>query len=214
MSRFVISSGTFSLIRSGKVCRPVVVLINLLWTFLSGGISGSLLLAQPAPFLLNRVGSGFVSINGETNFSSFHLRASLSACSLDYVPEKKAYKLVIPVTAFKARYSMIEQDFRQMVNASAYPDIMILIPAAAFISESPVALEIELAGKTVQKVIRPEIAGYSESAAMTVQGKTSINWRELGLSPPRRLGGLFEVHETIFITFTLELGSQFNAAKY
>lgn len=200
--------------RTENYGRPAFLLFSLLCAFLLAEWQSSLLMAQSAPMNFEKNGKGLITVHGETNFSSFHLSACFSSFHLAYIPEKAAYKLVIPVTSFKARFNMIEQDFRQMVDAHKYPEILIYIPATALVSTAPVEIEIELAGKTVQKTIQPVITNFPDPDMKRIYGETSLNWPALGLRPPRRFGNLVEIHDTIFITFTLELGTQFNATKY
>ncbi|MGB9746695.1 MAG: hypothetical protein ACPLXM_07180 [Bacteroidales bacterium] len=199
---------------SGKNGGPAVLLFSMLCSFLLTEGQNFPLMAQSAPMVSEKTGRGLITVHGETNFSSFHLSACFSSFYLAYIPEKAAYRLVIPVTSFKARFNLIEQDFRQMVDANSYPEILIYIPATALVSTALVGIEIELAGKTVQKTIQPVITNLPDPDMKRIYGETSLNWPALGLKPPRRFDNLVEIHDTIFITFTLELGTQFNAAKY
>ncbi|MGB4293061.1 MAG: hypothetical protein WBJ37_09285 [Bacteroidales bacterium] len=170
--------------------------------------------AQPLSKVDDNGSNGLISIYGRTNISSFRLNASLTEHNLRYLYGRNVYQLKIPVSSFKARNNLIEHDFLQMINAASYPEIVIFIPASAFESAETINVEIEVAGKSVEKGISTKIISPPGSENKEIRGETSINWQELGLQPPRRFMGLLEIQETIFITFVLKLSLLINAVKY
>jgi len=201
-------------LKQEKECRPAFFIFSTLCYVFFMMFSLSLLNAQPLSEVDDKESKGHITIYGRTNISSFRLNASLTEQNLSYLYGKNVYQLKLPVSSFKAKNNLIEHDFMQMVNATTYPEILIYIPASAFESAEKVNVEIELAGKSVEKDISTEIIDRSDSENKEIRGETSINWRELGLQPPRRFRGLLEIHETIFITFVLKISSLINAVKH
>lgn len=147
---------------------------------------------------------GVVSVLGETGCTSFRLDAKIVPDDLVYMPIEETWRLVIPVSAFKARFRLIEKDFNDMVRGKDYPEIIIKIPLLKG-KDYPFPVEIWLAGKTIHTVVVPKITQDDMKAADVLQGETSINWKKLGLVPPRRFGNICEVHNTIMITFALTM---------
>jgi len=98
---------------------------------------------------------------------------------------------------------MIESDFQKMLRASIYPQIEIRFPIKSLENYLLTPVEVIIAGKKITKVIRPEIKVASDQKIII--GNTEINWKTLGLTPPKRFNGLISIDESINIKFVLNI---------
>ncbi len=147
--------------------------------------------------------SGTVSVLGETGCTSFRLDARIVPENFIYVPRDNMWRLVIPVSSFKASFWLIERDFFEMIRGKDYPEINVLIPSLKE-KVDPFPVEINMAGKTIQTLVIPENVQEARKNVSVFHGITSINWKKLGLVPPHRFGDICELHDTIMITFALK----------
>jgi len=158
--------------------------------------------AQP-PLNLGTICNGYISISGNTNISGFRLKAELSNWVLYFDPFEEAFSLTVPLENFKANFEIIESDFQKMLCASIYPQIEIRFPNKNLKNYVLTPVEITIAGKKITKVIRPEIKTTTDQKSIT--GNTEINWKSLGLTPPKRFNGLLTIDESINIKFVLNI---------
>ncbi|MEJ5317681.1 hypothetical protein [Tenuifilum osseticum] len=146
---------------------------------------------------------GYISISGNTNISGFRLKAELSNWVLYFDPFEEAFSLKVPLENFKANFEMIESDFQKMLRANIYPQIEIRFPNKNLKNYVLTPVEVIIAGKKITKVIRPEIKTTTDQRSII--GNTEINWKTLGLSPPKRFNGLITIDESINIKFVLNI---------
>ncbi len=158
---------------------------------------------QAVPSNMENNWSGTVSVFGETGCTSFRLDARIVPENFIYIRRDNIWRLVIPVSTFKARLWLIERDFFEMIRGKDYPEIIVLIPS---LKEEvvPFPVEINMAGKTIQTLVIPVNVHEAQKNVLIFQGITSINWRKLGLVPPHRFGDICELHDTIMIKFALK----------
>lgn len=98
---------------------------------------------------------------------------------------------------------MIETDFQKMLRANIYPQIEIRFPQKNLVNNALTPVEVIIAGEKITKVIRPEIKTVSDKKSII--GKTEINWKTLGLTPPKRFNGFLTIDESINIKFVLNI---------
>jgi len=158
--------------------------------------------SQP-PLNHGTICDGYISISGYTNISGFKLKAELSNWVLYFDPFEEVFNLTVPIENFKANFEMIESDFQKMLRASIYPQIEIRFPIKSLENYLLTPVEVIIAGKKITKVIRPEIKVASDQKIII--GNTEINWKTLGLTPPKRFNGLISIDESINIKFVLNI---------
>lgn len=184
----------------GKSNRSFIIFFICILPFSFSHSSG-----QPLPLDPDKITEGSISISGNTDCTSFRLEAEISERNISHLPEHNTFRFSIPVTAFKARFRMIEKDFNDMVRGSIYPEIIVLFPFPEIFITDSLPVEVNLAGKKLLKKVFLKNTNEYSSNFRLVEGETTINLKELGLVPPRSFAGLCEIHDTILITFVFKV---------
>lgn len=123
-------------------------------------------------------------------------------------PVKDRLKLSIPVQKFNCGNPILNRDFANTLNVKKYPDIKIeLISLNKQSKDYRGELKMELAGKTI---ILDDVQFLASCAnnSNVLKSNICLNFSEIGLETPQKLGGLFKVKDELQITVELQLSNQ------
>jgi hypothetical protein len=119
--------------------------------------------------------------------------------------KKDRLKLTIPVEKFNCGNLLLNRDFANTLNVKQHPEIEIeLISLKKQGKDYRGALELELAGKTI---LLDDVQFYtcSGNTSDLLKSNICLNFSEIGLATPKKMGGLFKVQDELRITVELYL---------
>jgi hypothetical protein len=157
--------------------------------------------------------NNYIIISGESNINQFEFIWSDEDISepqyrhqLNY--DTTSYKIAIPVKDFKARNSLMYNDFLQLMKANDYPKIVIKIAKEqiAKLKEGSYYfypdIQITIAG--VSKVVKvPCYVIKCIEGKIFINGVKRINLTDFKMTPPSKLQGLVKVRDEINVDFGL-----------
>ena len=160
-----------------------------------------------------------ISIEGKTNVNKFEfIYDSSNAKTLHFEENQSkesfsgsAVNFELPVKAFESSNKKMNRDFYQMLKASHYPEISVKIKTAKLRQMSNgkqlpyLDLELTLAGKTKTVESTCYYSKDNTGNKIIMKGITKINLHDFSLTPPKKMLGLVQVSETIFINFEVAL---------
>jgi polyisoprenoid-binding protein YceI len=161
----------------------------------------------------------YIKIEGETNVSDFTLSFDNSRANNIEVAEKinsdnsrrSFIEFKIPVQSFKGANPLIENDFRDLLDASNHPEIIVEIERRIleYINHSrnsAINFSLTIAGKT--QGIRGEYITKLRDESIILSGNAEIRLSDFSISPPQKMFGMLQVKDIIIIKFDiLILGS-------
>jgi hypothetical protein len=159
------------------------------------------------PYSIKGFYQGIILIKGRTNINSFQLKANITEQPIEYDQQSKSYFLRIPVEKFKAANPMMEKDFRNLMEAHKYPDIIIqfkeLNPSdLTGNGEAPIYLKIR------EKTVKMQI-GFSTNEAqanhIVLSGEKPLKLSEVDIIPPDKIFGLITIKDELRINFAIEI---------
>jgi len=159
-----------------------------------------------------------ISIHGESNVNEFdftysnqnksHTDAKGEVCH----PESDTGDVTfyIPVNQFEPSNIAMLHDFKSLIKASDYPEVMVevdkktLLDIISGISFTHLNFKLTLAGVT-----RPVDAQYSayrmSGNNLVLSGNTQIKLTDFSLDPPEKMFGIIRVENKVFIKFQIIL---------
>jgi hypothetical protein len=159
-----------------------------------------------------------ISIHGESNVNEFnftysnnnksHTNDKGEVCH----PESDTGDVIfyIPVNQFEPSNIAMLHDFKTLIKASDYPEVMVevdkktLLEIISGISFTHLNFKLTLAGVT-----RPIDAQYSayrlSGSNLVLSGKTQIKLTDFSLEPPEKMFGIIRVENKVFINFEIIL---------
>lgn len=159
-----------------------------------------------------------ISIHGESNVNEFeftysnqdktHINSNGEVCH----PESDTgdVKFYIPVNKFEASNIAMLHDFKNLVKASNYPEVMVevdkktLLDIISGISFTHLNFKLTLAGVT--RPIDAQYSAYRMSGNnLVLSGNTQINLTDFSLEPPEKMFGIIRVENKVFIKFQIIL---------
>ena len=156
-------------------------------------------------------------IHGKTNVNQFTFSFDSSITHQVTLPKDEATKrqskeirFNIPVKAFHSGNTMMRKDFQQLLKASQYPHIKVVIEKDKLLDIlegiylTDLRLDITLAGQT-QAVQSQYDIQHQSSDQMLLEGLTNLRLKQFQLEPPRKMMGLVQVKNTILIKFDIVL---------
>lgn len=118
--------------------------------------------------------------------------------------------LRIPVADFKNPNPILTKDFKKIIKAKDFPEIVMNF---RFLNAAPEAgmknervcteVEISLAGKS--KVFRFFVLASSDGETIRLQGKERICFSDFGLTAPDKVMGFIAVKDELTVSFNLAL---------
>lgn len=168
------------------------------------------------PFNLNYCYLNYIHIEGETNISSFNLvynnDESLHQNSIELHKPNEIVEFKIPVYQFKGKNSLMEKDFRDLLDATNYPLIKVGINENCLdklngkIEEQKIEFYLTIAGET------KKVVGYYKplykNDQIVVKGVTKIKLTDFSIEPPEKMFGMLQVKDSIIIKFDIILLSK------
>ena len=163
-------------------------------------------------------------IHGTTNINKFHCRYSEDlpdTITLEVIQDNKHWlsleqaRFSLKVRQFDCGNKMINKDFRELLGANQYPELVIealgIFNSHYSMPDSLIALESRDSLKAHLKV---NIAGRSNEYMINVSqdkrnseihtGSLKVSIRDFGLTPPTKMLGLMQVSEFVNIDFYLK----------
>ncbi|RAU82140.1 YceI family protein [Pontibacter arcticus] len=164
-------------------------------------------------------GEAFVIVKG--NKITVQAHTSLGAVNCTYTgynqkntvylnrqhPKKDRLKLTISVAKFNCGNYLLNRDFANTLNVKQHPEIRIeLISLKKHGNDYTGELQLELAGKNI---LLNDVKFYtlSENQTELLKSNICLDFSEIGLVTPKKLGGLFKVQDELQITVELALES-------
>lgn len=117
-------------------------------------------------------------------------------------------KLTIPVKEFNCGNLLLNRDFANTLNVKQHPEIEIeLISLRRHGKDYRGELKLELAGKTM---LLDDVHFYTSTStnAALLRSNICLNFSEIGLATPKKLGGLFKVQDELQIKVELYVNSR------
>ena len=121
------------------------------------------------------------------------------------IPQRERLRLAIPVKEFNCGNLLLNKDFANTLNVKEYPYIRIeLVRLDKQNKEYRGALQLEVAGKTIV-LDDVQFQTCSAKTADLLKSNICLNFSEIGLETPRKMGGLFKVEDELQITVELQV---------
>ena len=157
-----------------------------------------------------------ILIEGETNINSFNFLFNNSKINIIPVKEKTInqtnkndiVEFFIPVRAFRGSNCLMETDFQELLNAQDYPMVKVGIERKklnGIVSEdgnSKLSFYLTIAGitKLIDGNYLINLCGENE---IILQGSTRVKLTDFSISPPKKMFGVLQVKDLIFIKFDI-----------
>lgn len=157
-----------------------------------------------------------VLIEGKTNINSFNFLFNNSKINIIPVKEKTInhsekndiVEFFIPVRAFKGSNCLMETDFQELLNAQDYPMVKVGIERKklnGLVSDdgnSKLSFYLTIAGitKLIDGNYLINLCGENE---IMLQGSTQVKLTDFSISPPKKMLGVLQVKDLIFIKFDI-----------
>ena len=140
------------------------------------------------------------------SYSSSNLKDTLTLNK--YHPEKDRLKISIPVDRFSCGNPILNRDFANTLNVQKHPNIQIeLISLQKQNKEYRGELKLELAGKTILLKDVQFLASCTNNSNL-LKSNICLNFSEIGLKAPKKMGGLFKVKDELQITVELHVSNR------
>ncbi len=122
--------------------------------------------------------------------------------------KKDRLVVTVPVNEFGCGNPLLNRDFQQTLNAKEYPNIRIEVLSLKQTGKNyKGALKFEVGGKTV---MMDDVVFhlFAAQGATFMKSNICLNFTEIGLKAPKKLGGLFKVDEELQITVELQVSNR------
>ena len=157
-----------------------------------------------------------VLIEGETNINSFNFLFNNSKINIIPVKDKTKnftdkidiVEFFIPVRSFRGSNYLMETDFQELLNAQNYPMVKVGIERKKLnelVSEdgnSKLSFYLTIAGitKLIDGNYLINLCGENE---IMLQGSTQVKLTDFSINPPKKMLGVLQVKDLIFIKFDI-----------
>ncbi|MCH7408353.1 hypothetical protein MM239_03010 [Belliella sp. DSM 111904] len=149
------------------------------------------------------VTSKVITVQGNTSLGSFkcdYRREGLrDTLLLNESPTKHTIEFDIPVRDFGCGNFLLNKDFRKTIKAEEYPNAKVIVKNLKRSGKYYTCdLHVNMVGKRLQ---------YRKIALTNIDqqlvGNIVLDFEELDLSPPRKMGGLIKVEEQLALEIKL-----------
>ena len=124
------------------------------------------------------------------------------------LPKKDRLKLSVPVEKFSCGNLLLNKDFANTLNAKQYPYTYIeVLSLKKHGRDYKGELKLELAGKTIL-LENVHFSTIKTQGADLMKSNIQLNFSEIGLATPRKMGGLFKVEDELQVSVELQLSKQ------
>lgn len=162
-----------------------------------------------------------VSVRGSSNVVSFHLKQSL----VQFFGKKQQISIRqngrnftlnenvinIPVKGFDSDNKMALRDFKKLVLAPKYPDIVLVIKQFSLPdnivkhTKTHIQIPVEITITNQSKPYLITLESFLSGNSLHLKAAKNINIKDFGLEPPVSMMGLIKVSEWIEIQINTEL---------
>jgi len=156
-----------------------------------------------------------IRIVGETNLNQFTLFFHNTNSNYISVKEKRTHgyydeKLIefrIPVEAFEGNNHLLVNDFRNLVDASNHPSIIVEIEKKVFdyiylsSFSSALTFYLTIAGK--KEYVQGEYKTNIRNNSVVLKGSAKIRLSDFSITPPQKMFGMLQVKDVIIIKFDI-----------
>lgn len=157
----------------------------------------------------------YIKIEGETNINQFaliydNLYFKDISVAEKLVSEKSKNGLIefkIPVIAFKGNNHLMVNDFRNMVDASNHPMIIVEIErnilnhVSLNSLDSEINFALTIAGK--KQNVNGEYKTFFRDDNVVLSGEAMIKLSDFSINPPQKMFGMLHVKDIIIIKFDI-----------
>lgn len=159
-----------------------------------------------------------IQIEGETNLNQFNLIYNSTNENrfihnrMEFNDPKEIIEFKIPVYQFEGQNPLMENDFREMLDASNHPEIIVGIQENCMdkiFSENrddKIEFRLTIAGET------KHITGYYNPIFRTneilIKGITEIKLSDFSIEPPEKMFGMLHVKDSIIIKFDIIISTE------
>ncbi|PVY38075.1 hypothetical protein C8E01_11945 [Pontibacter virosus] len=121
------------------------------------------------------------------------------------IPQGDRLKLAIPVKDFNCGNILLDRDFEKALNASQHPYTKIEVVCLKKEGKSYKGnLNLIVAGKTIP-LRDVNFHAYPGKGVTNLKSNICLNFSELGLATPRKMGGLFKVEDELQVMVELQV---------
>ena len=149
-----------------------------------------------------------ITVVGTTSLGRFSCDYTISEMNdtLFIKENTKAYNIQIPVENFNCGNFLLNKDFKKTLRSDYYPQINVKVQNIRINPDGNIkgSLEIELTDK-IKRIQYVTFERCNVEKPELISLDLTINVSDFNLTPPKRLGGLIKVEESmdIFIEMTL-----------
>jgi GTP:adenosylcobinamide-phosphate guanylyltransferase len=166
-------------------------------------------------FSYERCYLNYIKIEGETNLNQFVLtydnsnvnNISVAEKSISEKSKKSLVEFKIPVKAFKGNNYLMVNDFRNMVDASNHPLIIVEIERNIFdhvylnSDNSVINFNLTIAGETQN--VNGEYKIHIRDNNIVLCGQAILKLSDFSIEPPQKMFGMLQVKDIIIIKFDI-----------
>lgn len=157
----------------------------------------------------------YIKIKGETNLNQFALtydnssnnNISVAEKSISQKTKESIVEFKIPVKAFKGNNQLMVNDFRNMVDVSNHPLIIVQIERNIFDHiylnsiSSVINFNLTIAGETQN--VNGEYITYIRDDNVILSGQAMLKLSDFSIEPPQKMFGMLHVKDIIIIKFDI-----------
>lgn len=160
-----------------------------------------------------------VTIVGSSNVNKFNFSVNETngRDTLVLLEGSKGQKLIfdkgvfrLPVKKFRNGNPMLVRDFKKMLNARNYPDILMNFRSLTALANeqcqrmpADAEVEITLSGKTITRQVRVQTVRNGDNVSLT--GCERLKFSDFDLKPPKDVLGFIDVKDELDIDFRFVL---------
>ena len=159
-----------------------------------------------------KLGSARVTIAGHSNINAF-TASTLAARVVEFTLKPGAtdvfapgvietFDIVVRAASLATFHPGFDRDLHAALKTAAFPDVTFRLswiePAAAIDTYRAIGI-LQIAG--VEKEVALDLQATHSTSAILVNGRTTLNMTDFGITPPSLFIGLVQVSPTITVTF-------------
>lgn len=162
---------------------------------------------------------GSLQVKGSTNVNKFSCDITgygkPDTLNLFYNTQNKRVnikgKIGLDVNLFDCHHPVMTADLRKTLKSKEYPKLNISFLTLDRLPETSAQqniikgwVDIELAGKTKRYEVNYKFSS-AHPKVINLIGEREVNFTDFGLTPPRKIGGMIQTNNELYVTFKLSL---------
>lgn len=121
------------------------------------------------------------------------------------IAQRDRLKLAIPVRSFNCGNILLNKDFEKTLNASQHPYTKIEVVCLKRDGKNYKGnLNLIIAGKTIP-LQNVSFTTCTTNGVSNLKSNICLNFSEIGLTPPKKMGGLFKVEDELQVMVELQI---------